>query len=156
LLLLSGAASSVHAEETLMMRTDFPFERTMGILNQTIAEYGYQVAHVQRCDGGMADFGYKSDFYRVVFFGKVEEVRDLSDRYPELVPYLPLKILLFAEGDETVLVALNPLELARYFESRELQVQFRRWNSDIRAIFAELAAFDAATAAAPLPAVRTE
>ena len=143
ILLLVGCAflAPAQAENTLMMRTDYPFERAIGILQQTLGEYGYQVAHVQRCDGGMSDFGYKSDFYRVVFFGKIEEVRRLSAKYPELVPYLPLKILLFAEKDETVLVALNPLELANYFDSRELQVQFQRWHSDVRAIFAELENF---------------
>jgi uncharacterized protein (DUF302 family) len=135
LLLLGGA---VTAQSTLMARTDMKFERAIGVLQQTLEEYGYKVAHVQRCDGGMADFGYKSDFYRVVFFGKVEEVRRLSRKHPELVPYLPLKILLFAEKDETVLVVLNPLDLARRFEAEELKVQFQRWHSDIRAILDEV------------------
>ena len=125
-------------ETTLLMRTGHPFETSMDILQQTLAEYGYKVAHVQRCDGGLADFGYQSDRYRVVFFGKVAEVRALSEAYPELVPYLPLKILLFAEKDETVAVALNPLELAQYFPAPRLQVQFRRWHSDLSAILEEL------------------
>jgi uncharacterized protein (DUF302 family) len=152
LLLALALVAPATAETTLLTRTAYPFERAMGILQQTLAEYGYQVAHVQRCDGGMADFGYKSDLYRVVFFGKIDEVRQLSARYPELVPYLPLKILLFAEQQETVMVALNPLELANYFEGRELQVQFQRWHSDLRAIFAELgpaAGEDAGTGAEP-------
>lgn len=135
---LSLMAGQVAAQNMLMVRTSEKFETTMAILQQTLAEYGYAVAHVQRCDGGMADFGYKSDFYRVVFFAKVDEVRRLSAKYPELVPYLPLKILLFAEKDETVLVALNPLELARRYPTRELQVQFKRWHSDIDAILQEV------------------
>ena len=112
----------------------------MGVLLQTLEEYGYAVAHVQRCDGGMADFGYKSDLYRVVFFGKIDEVRYLSDKYPQVIPYLPLKILLFAEKDETVLVALNPLELAKWFAAEELHSQMQRWHSDIRAILLEMRA----------------
>lgn len=132
--------SDAIARHTLMVRTAHSFETAMGILRQTLEEYGYAVAHVQRCDGGMAEFGYKSDFYRVVFFGKIDEVRVLSDRHPELIPYLPLKILVFAEDDETVLVALNPLELAEFFERGDLQVQFKRWHSDISSILQEVRA----------------
>ncbi len=133
-----SAVTQVSAGHTLMVRTAHSFETAMGILQQTLEEYGYSVAHVQRCDGGMADFGYKSDFYRVVFFGKIDEVRDLSDKYPELIPYLPLKILLFAEKDETVLVALNPLELAELFEPGDLRIQFKRWHSDVTSILQEV------------------
>jgi uncharacterized protein (DUF302 family) len=141
-LLLALACSPLQAQETLMVRTVQPFETTMGVLQQTLAEYGYAVAHVQRCDGGMADFGYKSDFYRVVFFGKLDEVRRLSARYPELIPYLPLKILVFAEQDETVLVSLNPLALAERYDGHELQVQFLRWHSDLNAILQEVRTFE--------------
>jgi uncharacterized protein (DUF302 family) len=133
--LIAGQAA---AQPTLTARTALNFEQAMGALTQTLGEYGYTVAHVQRCDGGMSDFGYKSDFYRVVFFGKIDEVRSLSKKHPELVPYLPLKMLLFAEKDETVLVVLNPLDLVRHFESDELRVQFQRWHSDIRAILNEM------------------
>jgi len=135
---LTLLGTQVQGQSLLMARTTHPFEKAMAILQQTLVEYGYQVAHVQRCDGGLADFGYKSDYYRVVFFGKLGEVRRLTDQYPEIVPYLPLKLLLFAEQDETVLVALNPQELTAYFKAHELQVQLRRWESDIRAILAEL------------------
>ena len=117
-----SAVTQVSAGHTLMVRTAHSFETAMGILQQTLEEYGYSVAHVQRCDGGMADFGYKSDFYRVVFFGKIDEVRDLSDKYPELIPYLPLKIL----------------ELAELFEPGDLRIQFKRWHSDVTSILQEV------------------
>jgi uncharacterized protein (DUF302 family) len=135
LLLLS---SVTQAENTLMVRTGLTFDFAMDALQTLLQEYGYKVAHVQRCDGGLSDFGYKTDFYRVVFFGKIEEVRKLSAEYPEIVPYLPLKILLFAEDKETVLVALDPDALARYFQKNHLQVQLRRWHNDINSIFTEM------------------
>lgn len=136
-LALSVVAAAV-AQPMLTARTSMKFEDAIDVMQQTLAEYGYKVAHVQRCDGGMADFGYKSDFYRVVFFGKVDEVRKISAEHPELVPYLPLKMLMFAEKDETVMVILNPMELGRQVESDELKIQFQRWHSDIRAILNEV------------------
>jgi uncharacterized protein (DUF302 family) len=105
---------------------------------QTIAEYGYTVAHVQKCDGGMAEFGYHSDKYQLLFFGKLDEVRRLSHEYPELIPFLPIKMAVFAEHDETVIVVLDPLELGRYITDAKLQVQLARWRSDLRAMLQEL------------------
>ncbi len=104
-------------------------------LTTSIEEHGYSIAHIQLCDGGMTDFGYKSDLYRVVFFGKVDEVRMISERYPELVSYLPLKIAVIAEQDETLLAVLNPEALAPYFSQEELQVQLGRWENDLASIF---------------------
>lgn len=132
------ASLSAQAQNTLMARSPQGFEVAMQQLQTTLKEYGYAVAHIQKCDGGMTQFGYNSDFYRVVFFGKIEETRRLSKNYPQLVPYLPLKILLFAENDETVFVALNPLELGQYYQEPELLVQFMRWHNDLRSMFDEL------------------
>jgi len=103
-----------------------------------LQEYGYAVAHTQRCDGGLTDFGYKTDFYRVIFFGKIDEVRAISEKQPELVPFVPLKILVFAESGETVIVSLDPHTLSRHFENPELQTQLSRWRSDIISILDEL------------------
>ncbi len=131
------------AEQTLLMvRVDMKAADTMEILKETIREYGYEVAHVQRCDGGMAEFDYKTDFYRVVFFGKLGEVRGILRRYPEMAPFLPLKIAVIAEEDQTVLAAIDPEALGHLFgHDPVLQVQFARWHNDIRSIMEELRTF---------------
>jgi hypothetical protein len=73
-----------------------------------------------------------------VFFGKIDEVRMISERYPELVSYLPLKIAVIAEKDETLLAVLNPEALAPFFPDEELQIQFGRWNSDLLSILKDV------------------
>lgn len=135
-LLLPVAA--VAESTTLMARSKLPFEPVLAAAKETIAEYGYTVAHVQKCDGGMAQFGYHSDKYQLIFFGKLEEVRRLSHDYPELIPFLPIKMAVFAEHEETVIVVLDPLELGRYIPDAKLQVQLARWRSDLRAMLQEL------------------
>lgn len=122
----------------MMARSMHNAEITMESLQEALEAYGYTIAHVQRCDGGLADFDYKTDYYRVVFFGKIEEVRKLSSQYPELIPYLPLKIAVFAEGNETVLSTFNPVDLSEYFDDPALNTQFLRWYNDISAIFNDL------------------
>ena len=135
LLLLAALSTLAHADNMLMSRIPMRAEIVLEYVKTSIEEHGYAVAHVQLCDGGMADFGYKSDTYRVVFFGKVEETRMISARYPELVSYLPLKIAVIAERDETLLTVLNPEALEPFFVAREVQVQLGRWASDLNSIF---------------------
>jgi len=139
LLLGIGLLPAAHAEQTtLMARSSLAFAPALEKVKEVLAQYGYTVAHVQKCDGGMAQFGYHSDKYQVVFFGKLDEVRRISHSHPEMIPFLPLKMAVFAEHDETVMVVLDPLELGRYIQDPKLQVQLARWRSDLRAILQEL------------------
>jgi len=135
-LLLSSVVAS--ADNMIMARVPMRAELVIEYLNSSVQEHGYTIAHTQLCDGGMTDFGYKSDLYRVVFFGKIAEVRMISERYPELVSYLPLKIAVIAEKDETLLTVLNPEALAPFFADQVLQIQFGRWRSDLLSIFEDV------------------
>ena len=131
-------SSFIYADNVLMARIHMPFEYAMDEVQTLLQEYEYSVAHTQRCDGGLTDFGYKSDYYRVIFFGKIDEVRQLSEKYPEIVPFLPQKLLLFAEKDETLLVAFNPETLINYFDDEALQIQLKRWRNDLVSLFDEM------------------
>ena len=114
------------------------FPETMLALQQTIGEYGYTVSRVQRVDIGLTSSGFATDKYRIVFFGKPEEVRHLSNRYPQLIPYLPLKITLFAEQEETLLTTFDPVLLTTIAADEAFRHQAMRWRNDIIAIFDEL------------------
>ena len=138
ILLLSAAIGfSAHAEEILTVRSAQDFEKTMTSLQQSIEAHGYTVAHVQRCDSGLTGLGYVTDRYRIVFFGKFGEVRELSIRHPDLIPFLPLKIAVFAEGDQSIVTSINPESLGEFHADADLKVQFKRWENDLRSILAE-------------------
>jgi uncharacterized protein (DUF302 family) len=94
---------------------------------------------VQRVDVGLETKGFKTDFYRIVFFGKPEEMRALADQHPELLPYLPLKMVVFAEENTTLVLTNNPVLLSSFFKDQALAVHFRRWERDVRSILAHLA-----------------
>ncbi len=126
-------------DELLMVRTQLAFPEAMQQLQESIRGYGYTVSRVQRVDIGLTRMGYQTDKYRVVFFGKHPQIRAIVDRHPELIPYLPLKIGIFAEGDQTILVTANPSLLSRFFpEDKDLHIQFLRWSSDMKAILREV------------------
>ncbi len=99
------------ADNLLMARTNLNFPEAMLKLQDSIRNHGYTVSRVQRVDIGLTHSGYVTDKYRVVFFGKADLVTRLSNDYPKLIPYLPFKIAIFAEGDDTLIVAANPRQL---------------------------------------------
>ena len=129
---------SAQAENMIMLRINQSFDNTMILIKEKLNDYGYKIAHIQKCDSGLTDFGYKTDSYKSIFFGKFDEMRYLTGSHPELIPYLPLKIAVMQEKDSVVLASINPETLSLFFPGKELQNQFGRWESDIRAIFEEM------------------
>jgi uncharacterized protein (DUF302 family) len=135
LCLLLGMSHAVVAEELLMARIARPFPEAMNNLQETIRAQGYVVSRVQRVDVGLTSSGFQTAEYRIVFFGKPAEIRDLSAAYPELIPYLPFTIVVFAEGDDTLVLTTDPLKLGEFFNKPELLARFGSWEKDVRAIF---------------------
>ncbi len=135
---LALAAPLAAADEMLIARSGQDFEETMSTLQNAIVRHGYTVARVQRVDIGLTAKGYKTDKYRVVFFGKPAEVSMLSGKYPDLIPYLPISVAIFAEGDNTLISTARPGVLAEFYPEPELQPIFMRWEKDLAAIFDEV------------------
>ncbi len=133
-LFLALLSQLVCAKDLYMVRSSLSFPEAMSVLQETIAQHGYSVSRVQRVDIGLTTFGYQTDKYRVVFFGKLDEVRELSVRHSSLVPYIPLKIAIFAEDSETILLASSFEHLRPGYSGSELQRYFDRWEADIQTI----------------------
>jgi uncharacterized protein (DUF302 family) len=74
----------------------------------------------------------------VVYFGKLDEVRKVTAEHPELIPFLPLSITIFAEGDQAILVASHPQTLRKFFPDPDLKPVFDHWEKDIEAIMDEV------------------
>lgn len=127
-------------QDLFIARSARPFPEAMAGAQQAIADAGYQVARVQRVDVGLSSSGFKTAEYRLVFFGRPEEMQELPRLAPELMVYIPLKMVIFAEGETTVLVMQNPAMLARLFPDPALQPYFRRWEKDVRAVLDRMAA----------------
>jgi len=121
-------------DRLMMARTEQTFPEAMLKLQDTLTKDGYTISRVQRVDIGLTTSGYKTDKYRVVFYGKPEEVRRMTDQYPQLIPYLPLKIAIFAEGEETLLVASSPLQWSEANQP-ELNNMLKKWADDLQSIF---------------------
>lgn len=139
LLCLGAPWLPARADDLLMARTSHPFPEAMLALQAAIDEHGYRISRVQRVDVGLTRSGFKTDKYRLVFFGKPDEIRRLLHRYPHLAPYLPLKITLFAEGDDTLLTTFDPTMLTRLAaQDNDLRLHLKRWKNDLLSIFREV------------------
>ena len=136
--LLIGLASAACADQLLMIRSSLPFPEAMLTLQNAIAARGYKVTRVQNVDKGLSSTGYRTDNYKVVFYGKPEEVAQLAANHPELIPYLPLNVGIFAERDNTILVTHRPGVLADFFPDPELKAVFMRWEKDLDEIVNEV------------------
>lgn len=133
--MLLWVAQATHAEDIIMTRSVLSFPEAMLVLQESISAHGYTVSRVQRIDVGLTGMGYQTDKYRIVFAGKLDEIRTLTERAPQLIPYLPPKIAIFSEGEQTVLVTINPGVYAEIAAGAVEPVLFKRWESDLRSIF---------------------
>ena len=123
------------AEEIVITRSVLAFPEAMLALQESIRAHGYTVSRVQRIDIGLTGMGYKTDKYRIVFAGKIDEIRELTKKAPQLAAYLPPKISIFAEGDQTILVTINPRLYADIAGDEIDPIIFAHWESDLRSIF---------------------
>ncbi|MDD5241306.1 MAG: DUF302 domain-containing protein [Sulfuricella sp.] len=136
--LLLGLSAAACADQLLMIRSSLPFPEAMLALQNAITTRGYKVTRVQNVDQGLSKTGYQTDNYKVVFYGKPEEVAQLAARHPELIPYLPLNVAIFAERNSTLLVTSRPGILAGFFPDPELSATFARWEHDLNEIVNEV------------------
>lgn len=128
---LSSTSALADDDHIMMARTQQAFKIALDDIMKEIENQGYTVAHVQRCDGGMEAMGYQTDHYKVVFFGKLSEVRELSQKHESLIPYFPFKAIVYKEGDETVLSILNPKHMQNIVPNDpNLSEKVKQWQQD--------------------------
>lgn len=136
--LLLLAPLSASAQELMMVRSPHSFPEAMLMLQTAIGDHGYTLSRVQRVDIGLTGSGFTTDKYRVVFFGKLDEIRMLTSRYPQLIPYLPMHMTIFAEEEDTIVVMEDPVRMAGLVNDPEIDYLFRRWHNDAQSILDEL------------------
>lgn len=137
-LALLALGSPALAEDLIMARMNAPFPEAMTLLQSAISSRGYTITRLQQVNENLARREFKSDMYRVVYFGKLDEVRQVTAAHPELIPFLPLNITIFAEGEQAILVASHPQALQQFFTDPALKPVLERWEKDMDEIMDEL------------------
>ncbi len=126
------------AGDLLIVRMEQSFPEAMSDLQAEIKKQGFQVSRVQRVDIGLEAMGYKTDKYRVVFYGNLAEMRRLIRHNPLMIAYLPLSIAIFAENDATILVAANPEIYLEDVSLEEDKNILRKWSEELQSLLNSL------------------
>jgi uncharacterized protein (DUF302 family) len=113
-----------------------PFPEAMALMQEAIVSYGYTVSRVQHVDKGLRLHGYETGLYRVVFFGRPQQMAWVRLNYPALMPYLPLKITLFEGEDYVGASALQPATLSHFYEEEKIRQLLESWQKDVTKIMA--------------------
>lgn len=122
------------AEQLIMARTKQTFPEAMLKLQDTIRNFDYTISRVQRIDIGLTASGYATDKYRIVFFGTEKEISLITKKYPHLIPYIPWKIAIFAEQQDTLVITSNPMEFSNK-KYPGADKYLLKWKKDIEGIF---------------------
>lgn len=126
-------------DKLLTARSPQAFDLALEQVQTVLKKHNFTVAHIQKCDGGLKDMGYTTDNYKIVFFGRLEEVRELSKTHPELVSLFPFKLAVYADGKDTRFSVLNPAELAPLLDTdKGLAEQLVAWERDFRAVLNDM------------------
>ena len=122
----------------MMARVSTQFPEAMTLLQSAISSRGYVVTRLKQVNENLDRRDFKSDMYRVVYFGKHDEVRRAAAKEPGLTPFLPLNITIFAEGDRAIPVTGHPKMLRAFYPDPELKPLFERWEKDVLEIMDEV------------------
>lgn len=133
-LVLLGCRPVVAEQSFLRVSCDLPFPEAIVLLQDAIVSHGYTVSRVQHVDMGLRKFGYETGLYRIVFFGRPQQMSMVRENHIGLIPYLPLKILLFEDGVYVVASAMEPVTLAALFDNSEIQKLLDSWQKDLMMI----------------------
>ncbi len=136
-LIFTSMVSAEH-DELLIERVNAKFSYTWLALNKTIKAHNYKSAYLQRCDFALNERHYKSGKYRILFFGKYDEMKQLTDRYPEMTPFIPLKITVMEEGTHTLIIATPPITLLPLVKTNKDRMIIFRWNEDMKNILKQI------------------
>lgn len=134
ILLYLLCSASVLASDLLMVRSLLAYPDAQPRLEEAIREQGYQVSEAERVDIDLVVSGFSPGNYRAISYGKPEEINKVAEQHPELLPFLPLQIVLFGERDTSLLVAISPLYFKKFFHDPELDILLNRWNQDLQTI----------------------
>lgn len=138
LLLIAAFSLPAQADQMLIIRAQQAYPEAMATLQNAISSRGYKITRVQNIDVGITKTGHTIDYYKVVFYGNPEEMAQITREHPELIPYLPLNVVIFAEDVNTVVATSRPGVLAEFFPDPALKPMFMRWEEDLIKILDEV------------------
>lgn len=130
MLALHASADSAYLQASCEL--DYP--EAIAHLQDAIGKAGYTVSRIQHVDNGLLERGYQSDKYKVVFFGKPEQMAEVIERHPAMIPFVPLNFTVSRQGKQVLVSSLAPSQLSQLGVSADAEKLVARWQRDVEAI----------------------
>jgi uncharacterized protein (DUF302 family) len=113
------------------------YRPALDALTVAILDHGYTPVKIQPVDEGLRRKGYPSSDYKLMFFGDKAQVDKVLAVYPEAAVLLPLKVIIYRQGD--AVIATTPrLEMWKeVFHNDALDQLIDVWQNDLIAILQE-------------------
>jgi len=127
-------ALPAQANDLMMARSKLPFSLAETQLKAQIEAHGYTISSAKRIDIDLVAIGMSKGAYRVIQFGKPAEIKRLTTDFPEMIPFLPLQVVIFAEWEETIFVTLSPAFYSKIAPQSDLVPIYTRWAQDLGSI----------------------
>ena len=107
------------------------------LLTLAINNHGYTPTKIQPVDQGLRAKGYEATDYKLIFFGDKEQVDQVLAVNPEAAILLPLKIILYREGDVVIAIAPSMEMWKGVFGGEALNLMINQWQKDVLSILQE-------------------
>lgn len=113
------------------------YETAVDDLALAINNHGYTPVKIQPVDEGLRAKGYVTADYKLIFFGDKAHWDKVLAVSPEAAVMLPLRIILYREGD-VVIASAPSMEMWRgVFGGEALNPLINQWQKDVMAILQE-------------------
>ena len=136
--LLIVLACCGHCVDVLALNSEFitvqcnsRFAETLEHLQELLVAQGYTSLRIQRVDEGLHHHGYDSDKYRILFFSNPKTLEAVTRHSPQLIPFLPHKLILYTEHGKTIVNTVRPKALAQFFQEPALRQTLLQWDEEI-------------------------
>ena len=113
------------------------FQSALDDLALAINNHGYTPTKIQPVDQGLRAKGYEATDYKLIFFGDKEQVDQVLAVNPDAAMLLPLKIILYREGDVVIAIAPSMDMWKGVFGGKALDLMIDKWQKDVRSILRE-------------------
>lgn len=113
------------------------YEAAVDDLSLAINNHGYTPVKIQPVDEGLRTKGYVTSDYKLIFFGDKEQLDKVLAVSPEAAVMLPLRIILYREGDVVIASAPSMEMWKGIFGGEALNLLINQWQKDVMAILQE-------------------
>lgn len=113
------------------------YETAVNDISLAINNHGYTPVKIQPVDEGLRAKGYETTEYKLIFFGDKLQSDKILAATPEAAVMLPLRIILYREGDVVIASAPSMEMWKGVFEGATLDLLINQWQKDVMAILKE-------------------